>query len=326
MLRCLATSATIAGGGVGGLFIPLVVAGALTGRIVGGSVHALDTSLFVVIGVAAFLGAGYRVPLAAVMFVAEATGRPGFVVPGLLAAVVVELMMGRRSVTTYQHASIEDTSSDPSDQPSPMSSRVGSNGDLGIGDTGTVGDRGDQLGIADAPAGNARVRREAVLERLGIRYAVCLEELAQCNRGLARLVEVRAERPWTDAEHDTYLRLRRAKAELNRRGLHIQQAFERAVVGCATWGHPPEPRRRTELPAPARESGQLPGVPKRRGAVTRYGQRLLQRRGWAGDVHDAVHAGRFVSGHRAEEVVVTRGAEERDAHVDVAGDLERELA
>jgi chloride channel protein, CIC family len=65
-------------------------------------VHALDTSLFVVVGVSAFLGAGYRVPLAAVMFVAEATGRPGFVVPGLLAAVAAELVMGRSSVTTYQ--------------------------------------------------------------------------------------------------------------------------------------------------------------------------------------------------------------------------------
>ena len=109
LLRCLATSATIAGGGVGGLFIPLVVAGALAGRMVGGTVNALDTSLFTVIGVAAFLGAGYRVPLAAVMFVAEATGRPGFVVPGLLAAVVAELMMGRRSVTTYQQTELTES-------------------------------------------------------------------------------------------------------------------------------------------------------------------------------------------------------------------------
>jgi len=46
------------------------------------------------------------------MFVAEATGRPGFVVPGLLAAVVAELMMGRRSVTTYQRATSRDTPSD----------------------------------------------------------------------------------------------------------------------------------------------------------------------------------------------------------------------
>lgn len=102
ILRIVATSTTVAGGGVGGLFIPLVVAGALAGRVVGGAANALDTSLFTVVGAAAFLGAGYRVPLAAVVFVAEATGRPGFVVPGLLAAVVAELVMGTSSVTAYQ--------------------------------------------------------------------------------------------------------------------------------------------------------------------------------------------------------------------------------
>ncbi len=116
LLRCLATAATVAGGGVGGLFIPLVVAGALLGRAVGGIVGDFDTSLFLVIGVAAFLGAGYRVPLAAVMFVAESTGRPGFVVPGLLAAVTAELMMGRMSVTAYQHASGAPVSA-PEDRP-----------------------------------------------------------------------------------------------------------------------------------------------------------------------------------------------------------------
>jgi len=104
VLRCTATAATVGGGGAGGLFIPLVVGGALTGRLVGGAVQSLDTTLFVVIGVAAFLGAGYRVPLAAVMFVAETTGRPGFVVPGLLAAVAAELTMGRGSITSYQSA------------------------------------------------------------------------------------------------------------------------------------------------------------------------------------------------------------------------------
>jgi CIC family chloride channel protein len=104
LLRCFATATTVAGGGVGGLFVPLVVAGALLGRAVGGVVGDFDTTLFLVIGVAAFLGAGYRVPLAAVTFVAETTGRPGFVVPGLLAAVAAELVMGRWSVTKYQRA------------------------------------------------------------------------------------------------------------------------------------------------------------------------------------------------------------------------------
>jgi CIC family chloride channel protein len=101
LLRCFATGAAVAGGGVGGLFVPLVVAGALLGRAFGVAVGNTD-SLFLVIGIAAFLGAGYRVPLAAVVFVAETTGRPGFVVPGLIAAVVAELVMSRMSVTEYQ--------------------------------------------------------------------------------------------------------------------------------------------------------------------------------------------------------------------------------
>ena len=101
-LRCTATAATVAAGGVGGLFIPLVVGGAITGSAIGSLVDADNITLFVVIGVAAFLGAGYRVPLAAVMFVAETTGRPSFVVPALLAAVAAELVMGRSSVTSYQ--------------------------------------------------------------------------------------------------------------------------------------------------------------------------------------------------------------------------------
>jgi CIC family chloride channel protein len=106
VVRCLATAATVAGGGVGGLFIPLVVAGALLGRLAVAVVGGGNITLFVVIGVAAFLGAGYRVPLAAVMFVAETTGRPGFVVPAVIAAAVAELVMGRSSVTTHQESSI----------------------------------------------------------------------------------------------------------------------------------------------------------------------------------------------------------------------------
>jgi CIC family chloride channel protein len=101
--RVAATTATLAGGGVGGLFIPLVIAGALIGDA---SAIAIGdtTNLFPLIGVAAFLGAGYRTPLAGVVFVAEATGRPGFIVPGLIASVASQLVMGDVSVSTYQVA------------------------------------------------------------------------------------------------------------------------------------------------------------------------------------------------------------------------------
>jgi CIC family chloride channel protein len=102
VLRCLATATTVGGGGAGGLFIPLVVGGALLGRIAGAVVGRVDDTMFLIIGVAAFLGAGYRVPLAAVMFVAETTGRATFVVPALLAAVVADLVMGDACVTSYQ--------------------------------------------------------------------------------------------------------------------------------------------------------------------------------------------------------------------------------
>jgi CIC family chloride channel protein len=101
-IRCLATTLTVAGGGVGGVFIPLVVGGALVGRAVGDLVHPERAGVYTVLGVAALLGAGYRVPLAAVMFVAETTGRPDFVVPGIIAAVVAELVMGEQSVTQFQ--------------------------------------------------------------------------------------------------------------------------------------------------------------------------------------------------------------------------------
>jgi CIC family chloride channel protein len=103
-IRLSGTVASVAGGAVIGLFVPLVVAGALVGQFAGNALDAPNTTLFVVIGVAAALGAGYRVPLAAVMFVAEATGRPDFLVPGLFAAVAADLIMGTSSVTDYQQS------------------------------------------------------------------------------------------------------------------------------------------------------------------------------------------------------------------------------
>ncbi|HWJ64314.1 MAG TPA: chloride channel protein [Acidimicrobiales bacterium] len=103
-IRLVGTVASVAGGGVIGLFVPLVVAGALIGQFAGGLLDAPNSTLFVVIGVAAALGAGYRVPLAAIVFVAEATGRPDFLVPGLFAAVAADLIMGTSSVTDYQRS------------------------------------------------------------------------------------------------------------------------------------------------------------------------------------------------------------------------------
>jgi len=101
LIRTAATSLAIAGGGVGGVFIPLFVEGWILGTAVEVVVSS-HTLLFPVIGAAAFLGAGYRTPIAAVVFVAEVTGGPGFIVPALIATAVAQLVMGRQSITTHQ--------------------------------------------------------------------------------------------------------------------------------------------------------------------------------------------------------------------------------
>lgn len=108
VLRIAATLATILGGGTGGLFIPLAVQGVLLGTLVGLGLQELGadnsgSALLPVLGLAAFLAAGYRTPIAAVMFVAESTANSGSaVVPALIAAAVSQLVAGPNSVSAGQ--------------------------------------------------------------------------------------------------------------------------------------------------------------------------------------------------------------------------------
>jgi CIC family chloride channel protein len=98
-LRLAATMATVFAGGVGGMFIPLAGLGVILGEFVGKTIGQDDTALYPILGLAAFLGAGYRTPIAAVMFVAESTGGVGaFVVPALVAAAVSQVVAGPSSV------------------------------------------------------------------------------------------------------------------------------------------------------------------------------------------------------------------------------------
>jgi len=105
LVRTVAVGTSLAAGGVGGVFIPLAVSGLLIGRLVAGWVDVGPGSMpfFPFIGVAAFLAAGYRTPLTAVMFVAESSGAPQFVVPGLIAVAVSQVIIGSNSVSSHQH-------------------------------------------------------------------------------------------------------------------------------------------------------------------------------------------------------------------------------
>lgn len=101
-LRIIVTTSSLAMSGVGGLFIPLVVQGLLLGRAVELLIDAPAGGLYPVIGLAAVLGAAYRTPLAAVMFVAETTGRAEFVIPALVAIAISQSLMGDVSVSVGQ--------------------------------------------------------------------------------------------------------------------------------------------------------------------------------------------------------------------------------
>ncbi len=100
--RMLATLVSVGAGGTGGLFFPLAVQGLLMGTVVGQVLGQGETSLYPTLGLSAFLAAGYRAPIAAVMFVAESSRGSSFVAPALIAAAVAQLVAGKAGVSSHQ--------------------------------------------------------------------------------------------------------------------------------------------------------------------------------------------------------------------------------
>jgi CIC family chloride channel protein len=101
-IRALGPAIMIAGGGVGGLFIPLMAAGAVIGRIFADAVDPQETALYVTVGAACMLGGGYAAPLTGVVFVAEYTGQASVIVPALVAMTMTRLVVRDRSVSPNQ--------------------------------------------------------------------------------------------------------------------------------------------------------------------------------------------------------------------------------
>ncbi len=102
IMKMASTALTARGGGAGGMFFPLVFLGAGVGALFGEFIPTGDVPIYPVIGIAAMVGAGYRSPLAAVAFIAETTGSPGFVIPGLIAAAAAQFAMGTKSISAAQ--------------------------------------------------------------------------------------------------------------------------------------------------------------------------------------------------------------------------------
>lgn len=90
--KLLATAITFGMGGVGGLFVPSATIGAALGALCDIYFVPSQTGLFTLVGIAAFTGASYNSLLFSAVFIAEASGNPALVVPGLIASSVAYLI------------------------------------------------------------------------------------------------------------------------------------------------------------------------------------------------------------------------------------------
>jgi len=103
-LKLAASLFTLGCGGVSAMFVPLFLTGASIGRACGQTIaHASNLNLYAAVGMAAFIAAGYKAPLTAVVFVAEATGGHAYIIPSLIGAAVAYAISGEVSVSGDQH-------------------------------------------------------------------------------------------------------------------------------------------------------------------------------------------------------------------------------
>ena len=102
-LKLAATIFTLASGGVSAMFVPLFLTGGALGTAFAQSVvHSPSAGLYAAVGMASFIAAGYKTPLAAVVFVAEATGGHAFIIPALIGAAIAYSVSGDASASGDQ--------------------------------------------------------------------------------------------------------------------------------------------------------------------------------------------------------------------------------
>lgn len=102
-LKLSATVFTLGSGGVSAMFVPLFLTGGALGTAFAQSiVHSSSIDLYAAVGMASFISAGYKTPLAAAVFVAEATGAHAFLIPALIGAAVAYSISGDASASGDQ--------------------------------------------------------------------------------------------------------------------------------------------------------------------------------------------------------------------------------
>ncbi len=106
--KIVATSFTISSGGSGGVFAPSLVIGAMLGGILGvifrDAFPALvdDPAPFILVGMAAFFAGAAKVPIAAMIMVAEMTGNYTLLIPAMIACSISYIISGRSSIYEKQ--------------------------------------------------------------------------------------------------------------------------------------------------------------------------------------------------------------------------------
>ncbi|MGA8939171.1 MAG: chloride channel protein [Acidobacteriaceae bacterium] len=103
IFKLAATAFTLGAGGVSAMFVPLFLTGGGLGIAFAQSVvHSPALGLYAAVGMASFIAAAYKTPLAAVVFVAEATGGHAFIIPALIGSAVAYAISGDASVSGDQ--------------------------------------------------------------------------------------------------------------------------------------------------------------------------------------------------------------------------------
>ena len=115
-LRIAVSADTMLGRGVGGLLVPLLVLGSIAGQLLGHVFNGNEV-LLGTIGAATLLGAGYCVPLAALVWLAETTHSLPTVLLGAVVVLITQMVGGGRSVSTAQRVAPVRAAPEPTSPP-----------------------------------------------------------------------------------------------------------------------------------------------------------------------------------------------------------------
>lgn len=102
LIRTLGTLTCVYGGGGGGVFTSLACCGVFIGQIIAELIGRTETHVLPLLGAACFLGSGYRLPIACMLFVAEESGDMTVSILGLVVIAIGQAVMGDDSVSDAQ--------------------------------------------------------------------------------------------------------------------------------------------------------------------------------------------------------------------------------